>query len=87
MSDSLSREFNELWLFVKSKKREASDVSSVLSPLLFPFLISCMFPRQAEPLPTESDAALMSPLGIQHPNTLSEPGGGRSLNWEGDKAD
>lgn len=62
-------------------------MSGVLSPLLFSFLISCRFPRQAEPVPAESDAALKGPLGIQRPNTLSEPGGGRNLDWEADKAD
>lgn len=81
--DTLSHMFNELLLVGKYKK--GSDACNILSPLLFSFVISVVFPRQAQPTPAESNAARMGSLGKQHPNKHSEPRGGRSLAKEGER--
>ncbi len=74
--DALSRMVDELLLFGKYKT--GSDACNILSPLLFSFVISVVFPRQAQPAPAESDAAWMGSLGKQHPNKPSKPRGGKS---------
>ncbi len=81
--DTLSHMFNELSLVGKYKK--GSDACNILSPLLFSFVISVVFPRQAQPAPAESNAARMGSLGKQHPNKPSEPTSGRSLAGDGRK--